>query len=142
MSERREMIPAAPAGELATQAQMERVEQGMAQMREMMLAMMQEIGQLNRALALMRVSRTQETALREAVRDRARALCRAEGLPTAAERKIAGAIRTTVREVTGARALGDVQARQYDQIMELIAGWRMAGALRRIRKECEGGDAG
>lgn len=118
-------------------ARMERVEQAVMQMREMMLAMTQEVARLNQALALMRVSRMQETALCEAVRARARALCREEGLSAGTERKMAAAIRTTVREVTGARAMGDVQAQQYERTLQLIDTWRMAGAIRRIRREEE-----
>lgn len=121
----------------ARDARMERVEQAVMQMREMMLAMTEEVARLNRALALMRVSRTQEAALCEAVRARARALCREEGLSPGAERKMAAAIRTTVREVTGARAMGDVQAQQYEKTLQLIDTWRMAGAIRRIRREEE-----
>lgn len=126
---------------VASDARMERVEQAVMQMREMMLAMTEEVARLNRALALMRVSRTQEVALNEAVRARARALCRDEGLGKGAERKMAAAIRTTVRDVTGARAMGDVQAQQYEKTLQLIDTWRMAGAIRRIRREeeCESG---
>lgn len=123
--------------EAAKDAGMERVEQAVMQMREMMLAMTEEVARLNRVLALMRVSRTQEVALNEAVRARARALCRDEGLSTGAERKMAAAIRATVRDVTGARAMGDVQAQQYERTLQLIDTWRMAGAIRRIRREEE-----
>lgn len=119
----------------ANDARMERVEQAVMQMREMMLAMTEEVARLNRALALMRVSRTQEVALNEAVRARARALCREEGIGKSGERKMAAAIRTTVRDVTGARAMGDVQAQQYEKTLQLIDTWRMAGAIRRIRRE-------
>ena len=85
---------------------------------------------------MMRVTRTQEAALCAAIRARAKLLAAREGL-RGAENSIAAAIRATLRETTGARAMGDVQASQYEAAMRVIASWDMAGALRRIRKARE-----
>ena len=71
-----------------------------------------------------------------AIKARAAMLARNENLP-GSERRIAGAIRTTIRETTGARAIGDLQAGQYDRAMDMVNTWHMSGALRRIRRETE-----
>lgn len=118
-------------------AQIARMSQQMDAMQRTMLALMGEVRRVSDALALMRVSRVQERAIGEAIRARARELARLEGMGEAAERRIAGAIRTTLREVTGARAVGDIEARKYEQVMGLISGWRMAGAMRKIKKEMD-----
>lgn len=102
-----------------------------------LLAQGQEIARLNRALSTVRVSRTQEIALQEAIRTRAKELTRLEGMPQGCEKRIGAAIRTTLREILGARAAGDVQACQFDQAMRLAQEWRMPGVLRRIRKAAE-----
>ena len=75
--------------------------------------------------------------MKEAIAARAALLARTEGLP-GCERRIAGAIRTTLRETTGARAIGDLQSSQFDRAMEMVMGWRMSGALRKIRRDMEG----
>lgn len=117
---------------------MQELRNGMAQMMSAILTQQGEIAKLNRALSLVRVSRTQELALCEAIRARARELRRTEAMPESAERRIAGAIRSTIREATGARAIGDIQAAQFESTMTLIGSWYMKGALRRIRRETEG----
>ena len=116
-------------------AGMARLERGMTQMQTAMLAQAAEIAKLNRALDSVRVSRTQELALQEAIRARARAISREAVVYGGQEKRIANAIRTTLREVTGARAMGDVQAGQFDRCMQMIGEWHMAGALRRIARE-------
>lgn len=113
----------------------------MNQLTDAMLAQGQELARLNRALSTVRVSRTQELALQEAIRARARELARLEAMPAGSEKRIASAIRTTLREVTGARAAGDVQACQFDKALELVSGWRLLGVLRRIRRAMEDGQA-
>lgn len=95
-----------------------------------------DIAELRQAMATVRVSRTQELAINEAIRTRARELAASELLP-GQERRIAAAIRSTLRATTGARASGDVQASQFDNVIEMISGWYMRGALRRIRKIVE-----
>ena len=107
---------------------------GQAALMSALLAQQSELAKLTAALATVRISRTQEIAMQAAVKSRAAMLARMEGL-TGCERRIAGAIRTTLREATGARAIGDLQAGQYDRAMEMIASWYMSGALRRIRRE-------
>lgn len=74
--------------------------------------------------------------MREAITARAAMLSRTEDMP-GCERRIAGAIRKTLRETTGARAIGDLQAAQFDRAMEMVAGWKMTGALRKIRREVQ-----
>ena len=117
-------------------AQLRALCDGQARVMQAVLAQQAEIARLNRALAMMRVTRTQEAALCAAIRARAKLLAAREGL-RGAENSIAAAIRATLRETTGARAMGDVQASQYEAAMRVIASWDMAGALRRIRKARE-----
>ena len=101
-------------------------------LRALILAQNSLLEQLVRAQAQIRVSRSQERALRSAIRERAAEIADAERLPS---RPISSAILKTVREISGVRALGDVPAEKYDKILDLIRGWHMAGALRRIRKQ-------
>lgn len=109
--------------------------EGQARIVSMLLAQQAELSRLTQALATMRVSRTQERSLSEAVRRRAAQLAAQEGMPRTAGKRIAAAIRTTLREATGARAMGDIQAAQFDRAMTIIGTWRMEGALRRIKRE-------
>lgn len=113
---------------------------GQARMMSVLLAQQEELSRLRRAMTSVRVTRAQELALGEAIRKRARELARQEGMPEAAARRIGQAIRVTLRETSGARAMGDLQAGQYDAAMQMIGTWRMAGALRRIRKEVQEDD--
>lgn len=106
-----------------------------AQLASAIIAQQQEIAKLNRALSTVRISRTQELALKEAIRARARQIAASEQL-AGAEQRISAAIRTTLRETTGARAIGDLQAGQFDRAMSMIGTWYMTGAMRRIRREC------
>ena len=129
----------AETGEVAAKREDDpRIEQlckGQAQIVSMLLAQQAELSRLTRALSTVRVSRAQELALGAAIRRRAAQLADAEGLPRDAGKRIAAAIRTTLREATGARATGDLQAAQFDRAMEIVTAWRMEGALRRIRRE-------
>lgn len=109
--------------------------EGQARIVSMLLAQQAELSRLTQALSTMRVSRTQERSLNEAVRRRAAQLAAQEGMPRAAGKRIASAIRTTLREATGARAMGDIQAAQFERAMAIIGSWRMEGALRRIKRE-------
>ena len=96
-------------------------------------------------LSEQRVSRTQETAIKRAIQARAKALALREGLkghydPDASvywdpERHLGEAIRKTLRELTGARAIGDIRAGVYDAAMRHIMEWDYPGAIRRIRRE-------
>lgn len=133
-------LPAANLQQMARQ--MDRMLRGMEAIQGALLAQASEIARLNRALDAVRVSRTQELALQEAIRARAKAIGREAVVYTGAEKKIASAIRTTLREVTGARAVGDVQAGQFDRCMTMIETWHMAGALRRISREMLEGERG
>ena len=114
--------------------------EGQARIVSMLLAQQAELSRLTQALSTMRVSRTQERSLGEAVRRRAAQLATQEGLPRAAGKRIAAAIRTTLREATGARAMGDLQAAQFERAMTIIGTWRMEGALRRIKREVSARD--
>ena len=108
----------------------------LAEIRAALLAQGQEIARLNRALSAMRVSRGQEAAIHAAIRARAQALCAQEGIP-GGERLLAAEIRRSVREATGCRAAGDIQAAQYDAVMAMIDGWMQRGAIRRARRAME-----
>lgn len=110
---------------------------GQARIVSMLLAQQAELSRLTKALATVRVSRAQELAISGAIRKRAAQLAQSEGLPSDAGKRIAAAIRTTLREATGARAMGDLQAAQFDRAMEIATTWRMEGALRRIRREVQ-----
>lgn len=127
-----------PANQLATPeklaGQMEQMLHLQQQIMSALLAQQQEISRLSAALSTVRISRTQEIAMKEAVNARAAMLARMERLE-GSERKIAGAIRTTIRETTGARAIGDLQSSQFDRAMDMVNTWHMSGALRRIRRE-------
>lgn len=101
------------------------------ELRTLILSQNALLEQLVRRQAQIRVSRGQERALRAAVRMRAEELAASEDLP---RRAISAAILSTVRELSGCRALGDVPAEKYDQILSAVQGWYMPGALRRIRK--------
>ena len=110
---------------------------GQARIVSMLLAQQAELSRLTKALATVRVSRAQELAISGAIRKRAAQLAQGEGLPPDAGKRIAAAIRTTLREATGARAMGDLQAAQFERAMEIATTWRMEGALRRIRREVQ-----
>lgn len=110
---------------------------GQARIVSMLLAQQAELSRLTKALATVRVSRAQELAISGAIRKRAAQLAQSEGLPSDAGKRITAAIRTTLREATGARAMGDLQAAQFDRAMEIATTWRMEGALRRIRREVQ-----
>lgn len=131
-----------PVGELMTPERLGMQMQQMMGMQQQilsaLLAQQQEISRLSAALATVRISRTQELAMKEAITARAVLLARTEDLE-GMERRIAGAIRTTLRETTGARAIGDLQASQFDRAMDMVTTWYMSGALRRIRREVERG---
>lgn len=131
-----------PANELMTPERLGMQMQQMMGMQQQilsaLLAQQQEISRLSAALATVRISRTQELAMKEAITARAVLLARTEDLE-GMERRIAGAIRTTLRETTGARAIGDLQASQFDRAMDMVTTWYMSGALRRIRREVERG---
>lgn len=114
--------------------QMEQMLHLQQQIMSALLAQQQEISRLGAALATVRISRTQEIAMKEAINARAAMLARTEQLE-GSERRIAGAIRTTIRETTGARAIGDLQAGQFDRAMDMVNTWYMSGAMRRIRRE-------
>lgn len=133
-------VDGVPAGELATPEKLDRQMQQLMGMQQQimsaLLAQQQEISKLTAALATVRISRTQELAMREAITARSAWLARTEDMP-GCERRIAGAIRKTLRETTGARAIGDLQAAQFDRAMEMVAGWKMTGALRKIRREVQ-----
>lgn len=106
----------------------------LAEIRAAILMQSQEIERLNRALSSMRVSRGQESAINAAIRARAADLAAQNGL-TGAEKAISAEIRKSVREATGCRAMGDVEAAAFDRVMDMIEGWMQRGALRRIRQE-------
>ncbi|MBR1407391.1 MAG: hypothetical protein IJ573_00650 [Clostridia bacterium] len=108
-----------------------------ADLRAMLVAQNALLEQVAQSLAQTRVSRSQETALRRAVRDRAAFLCDREDFSMAEHRKVSGAILATVRQLTGCRALGDVPAVKFDQVMAAVQAWDMPGALRKIRRRCE-----
>lgn len=131
-----------PANELMTPERLGMQMQQMMGMQQQilsaLLAQQQEISRLSAALATVRISRTQELAMKEAITARAVLLARTEDLE-GMERRIAGAIRTTLRETTGARAIGDLQASQFDRAMDMVTTWYMSGALRRIRREVQRG---
>lgn len=111
--------------------------QGQRQMMSVLIAQQAQIEKLNQALLTVRISRSQEAAMKDAIRARARQLAAQEDMGKGAERRIAGAIRATIRETTGARAIGDLAAGQFDRTLQMVLGWHMTGALRRIRREME-----
>ncbi len=129
----------APRWALPFAEKMEKMMRGMVSLQTAILSQQAEIAKLNRALDAVRVTRSQELAIGEAIRSRAKQIAREENLP-GKEKKIAGAIRATLREVTGARAAGDIQASQFARSIDLIGSWRMAGAIRKIRKEAQAHD--
>lgn len=100
---------------------------------------------ISRHLEEQRVTRTQETAIKRAIQARAKEIALREGLkgrydPNAGEyldpeKRLGAAIRKTLRELTGARAAGDIRACVYDSAMKHIMEWDYPGAIRRIRKE-------
>lgn len=120
--------------EMAQRAQ--EILDGQARIMSLLIGQQQEIARLNAALATVRISRGQELALNQAIRARTLELARTENLP-GCEKRIAGAIRTTLRETTGTRAAGDLAASQFDGAMEMIGAWHMTGALRKIRREAK-----
>ena len=100
---------------------------------------------MSRLMEEQRVSRTQETAIKRAIQARAKEIALREGLkghydPVAGEymepeKRLGAAIRKTLRELTGARAAGDIRACVYDSAMKHIMEWDYPGAIRRIRRE-------
>lgn len=132
----RSLAPAAPnGGELLPQAvadEMAALRADFARVMSVLVAQQAELSRLTQALATVRVSRAQEKTLCDAIRQRARGICVQYGLPDAAWRRVATAIRATLREATGARAIGDLQAAQFERAKQMIDTWHMAGAIRRI----------
>ena len=128
---------AAPSAYDGGQALPALLEQGEAikRIETIMLQMQAQIEQLSRAQSERRVTRTQEAALRRAVRERAEEICRQEGLPDSCRRLCQEAIRSTVREVTGCRAIGDIPDGMYAQALSVIQSWYMTGAVRRWRRD-------
>lgn len=126
----------APAGMTEVAAAISQQGAMLAEIRAALLVQGQEIARLNRALSAMRVSRGQEAAINAAIRARAQALCAQEGIP-GGERLLAAEIRRSVREATGCRAAGDIQASQYDAVIAMIDGWMQRGAVRRARRATE-----
>lgn len=120
----------APANLTETDA----VRQEIADLRAMILAQNALLEQLVQAQAQIRVSRSQERALRQTIHERAAGLQERERLPKAAGRKISGAILATLRTITGCRALGDIPAVKFDQAQNAARTWDMPGALRKIRR--------
>ena len=123
-----------------------------ARMEAMLLEQHAILLDLARALGDARVTRTEERAVRDAVRARAMDIAAREGWLDERGGKrlrrvgdawlcpadrVAAAIRATVREITGVRAYGDIPRSQYDRVLRAVALWDMPGALRRIRKEWE-----
>ena len=94
-------VDGVPAGELATPEKLDRQMQQLMGMQQQimsaLLAQQQEISKLTAALATVRISRTQELAMREAITARAAWLSRTEDMPSS-ERRIVGAICKTLRE--------------------------------------------
>lgn len=125
-----------PAGMTEVAAAISQQGAMLAEIRAALLVQGQEIARLNRALSAMRVSRGQEAAINAAIRARAQALCAQEGIP-GGERLLAAEIRRSVREATGCRAAGDIQASQYDAVIAMIDGWMQRGAVRRARRATE-----
>lgn len=135
-------VDGVPKGELMTPeklgVQMQQLMDMQGRIMSALLAQQQEISKLTQALATVRISRTQEIAMKEAITARSSQLAREENM-SGCERRIAGAIRKTLRETTGARAIGDLQSSQFDRAMDMVNAWRMSGALRRIRREAANG---
>lgn len=98
----------------------------------LMLAMQQELAAMRQERAAVRVTRAQEAAIRRAVQGRAAELALREGLP---RRALSAAILTTVREVTGTRAIGDAPQGRYDAAIRAATTWDMTGVLRRMRRK-------
>lgn len=135
------MIPQGPQGvqllDPALQKEFAGLRGDMQRILTILIAQQGQIEKLNQALATVRISRTQEMALKDAIKRRAKQVAERENMGKDAERRIAGAIRVTIRETTGARAIGDLAAGQYDRTLLMVGDWYMAGALRRIRREME-----
>lgn len=135
------MIPQGPQGvqllDPALQKEFAGLRGDMQRILTILVAQQGQIEKLNQALATVRISRTQEMALKDAIKRRAKQVAERENMGNGAERRIAGAIRVTIRETTGARAIGDLAAGQYDRTLLMVGDWYMAGALRRIRREME-----
>ena len=135
------VIPQAPQGMQLLDPEMKKEIAGLRgdvqRVLSVLISQQAQIEKLNQALATVRISRTQEMALKEAVKSRARQVAALENMGKGAERRIAGAIRVTIRETTGARAIGDLAAGQYDRTLLMVGNWYMAGALRRIRREMD-----
>ena len=127
-------MPAREEQETRMSAQMQALCDGQARIVSMLLSQQAEIARLAKALSTVRITRTQELAIQSAIRRRAAELAAAEGMPKAAAKRIASAIRVTLREATGVRAVGDLQAAQFERAMDIATAWRMEGALRRIRR--------
>ena len=103
--------------------------------REMLLVQNCLLEQLVAQQAKIRVTREEEATLRRAIRERSRELADREGLSAKGAGRIAAAIRSTLRDLAGCRALGDVPSAKFDQALRLVRAWDMPGALRRIRRE-------
>lgn len=128
---RYEESPALPALREQTEA--------LARIEAIILQMQAQIEQLTRAQGETRVTRTQEAALRGAIRQRAREIAQRESIPA---RAVSAAIRTTLREVTGRRAVGDIPQAQFSQALGCARTWDMAGAIRRIKRTVRTGSGG
>ena len=115
------------------------------EMGERMAAMALMLRETNERLAAMeqalrtleKVTPYQAKTINRLVRDRAAEVCREYRMP-GQEKKVAGAIRRTVRELTGVKTAQEIARCDYQTVLETVGTWDRYDVIQTIRKAARG----
>ena len=109
--------------------------QSMASMVQVTNERMTEIEKTLRTLE--KVTPYQAKTINRLVRDRAAEVCREYRMP-GQEKKVAGAIRRTVRELTGVKSAQEIARCDYQTVLETVGNWDRYDVIKKIRKAARG----
>ena len=115
------------------------------EMGERMAAMALMLRETNERLAAMeqalrtleKVTPYQAKTINRLVWDRAAEVCREYRMP-GQEKKVAGAIRRTVRELTGVKTAQEIARCDYQTVLETVGTWDRYDVIQGIRKAARG----
>lgn len=115
------------------------------EMGERMVAMALMLRETNERLAAMeqalrtleKVTPYQAKGINRLMRERAAEVCREYRMP-GQEKKVAGAIRRTVRELTGVKTAQEIARCDYQTVLEAVGTWDRYDVIQGIRKAARG----
>lgn len=115
------------------------------EMGERMVAMALMLRETNERLAAMeqalrtleKVTPYQAKTINRLMRERAAEVCREYRMP-GQEKKVAGAIRRTVRELTGVKTAQEIARCDYQTVLEAVGTWDRYDVIQGIRKAARG----